>query len=1102
MENRFALNASIGLLILVPAGLLALFLVHPKPSPVSFSRGVKGTIIMKQGCCVPEGIEIIGLTRRPPFSFDEPGNDSSDFVACASCLASYDGPVAHPDRDGRFVLKGVRHDEVFLHVRHPFYRPASNHAVPARPVADPSSEPETLVLEEGGVIEGVVRTHDSRPAVSAEVTLMEEYNPFSFFSARPGRITPFTTVTDERGCFRFEQVPSGPTLMLEARWPGYAPGQKSSLIARRGSVLPLRIELPPSSSLEGTVMYGPGVEVRLFRSDNYIKGVMYEEHERVLTDGNGRFRFQGLASGEYMIRLFEPAFVRSTIRGIQVGVGEHVTGLDLVMDPGGVLEGMVLDHETLPIAGAVVQARMTLNPSRWAEVVADDSRPITATADAQGRFELQGLDRCTYDLHVSAEDYAAERIRNVEAGQQDLRIVLRRGGTLSGNVVVGEKGKPVQAYTVHWIRRSDPVRSFREVFHMDRGASMEVSEKQGRFTLPNLAPGVYEFTFKAAGHGSRKLEGLKLDYEEVVDDLVIRLPGPSSLSGFVKDALTGDPVEGAMICQKSGLEGMIQGLVRDEVVVTDHRGAFRFDSLPAGKVRLVARHPGYLETALDGILLKEGRSLEGIEIILDRGAAICGSVLDRSRQPVPGAYIIVTNMIGSKVGSTRTDDRGFYEVRGLEKGPYAVTKMAEGTTSSEEGFMGRLLSDMVSQTVLVDTDQVVDCHFLLGAAGQGGVRVSGLVKGLEGALANALVTLCSADPEHRRLNPKTASSNSEGRYVFEGVAPGRYALRVMEGEGVATGNATEVVYEIDVSDTSHFRYDVMLPQGSISGKVVDGDTLEGLDRIRVVLRRVDAGRSADPLSKAMGHQVAEVYTDEEGVFRITRLHEGRYSLRAGGGNLFGMNSGGYGVRYIDAVEITGDEHVDGIRLVLEKGGDIRGRVTDPSGEPLSNAAVFVKALGQEELESHSECTTDGTGFYRYQGLNPGPCRVLVKHTDFAVRAGGIVVVEPNQVREMDVVLEKGVAVYIRPRGKGQVRLLRESAVEFLDTEGVNLFGLTSYVDVMEKFLGEADDGNGLYLGRYLPGHYKLNINHPRIGVLQLGVGIEKGQEEHVIFLEP
>lgn len=1102
MENRLAINTSIGLLILVPAGLLALFLFQPSRSHFSLSQGVMGKVVMKQGGDVPEGIEVIGLSMRPPFSLVEPGNGSGDFVSCASCLTSYHGPVTSPDRDGGFVLKGVSHGEVYLYVRHPYLRPLSSRAVPVGPVADPGRESQMLVLEEGGVLEGVVRTFDSRPAASAEVTLMEEYNPFSFFSTRPGRITPFSTRTDEKGCFRFEQVPAGPTLMVEARMPGYAPGQRNSLIARRGSVLPLRVELPPSASLEGTVLNGSGVEVRLFRSDNYFKGVLNEAHERVLTDGEGRYRFDGLAAGEYMIRLFEAGFVRSTIKGMHVNEGEQVDGLDMPMERGETMEGVALDREGLPIDGVIVQARVALNPSQWAEYVADESRPITVTTDERGRFHLQGLETCAYDLQVSARDYAPERIRNAEPGQRNMRVVLRKGGTVSGKVVVGDKGRAVEVYTLYWIRRSDPVTSFREAVRMERRASMAVSDGDGRFTLPNLAPGKYDFTFKSPGHGCRKLESVELDYEEVMDDLVVRLPGPSSLSGFVKDALTGDRVEGAMICQKSGLQGMIQGLVRDEVVFTDHRGAFRFDSLPAGTIRLVARHPGYLEAALDEIALKEGRSLEGIEIAMDRGAAIRGSVLDESKRPVAGAYLIVTNMIGSKVGSTRTDAHGFYEVRGLEKGPYTVAKMAEGTTSSEEGFMGSRLTDIVSQSVLVEADQVVDCHFFLGTAGHGGVRISGLVKGREGPVGKALVTLCSADAEQKRLNPKTASSSGEGRYVFEGVAPGRYALRVMEGKGVATGNSTEIVYEIDVPDTSFFRHDLMLPQGEISGKVVDAASHERIEKTRVVLRRVDSGRPADPLSRAMGYQVAEVYTDDTGSFHIARLAEGTYSLRAGGGNLFGMNSGGYGVRYIDTIEISGGEHVDGMRLALEKGGDIRGRVTDPSGAPLSGAAVFVKFMGQESLESYSECTTDGTGFFRYQGLNPGPCRVLVKHPDFAVMTAGIVKVEPERTKETDVVLEKGVAVYIRPRGKQQLRLLQESAVEFLDTEGVNLFGLTSYLDVMGKFLGEADDGDGLYLGRYLPGRYMLNMNHPKIGVLHLGVRIEEGQKKRIILLEP
>ena len=110
-------------------------------------------------------------------------------------------------------------------------------------------------------------------------------------------------------------------------------------------------------------------------------------------------------------------------------MGEQLTDLDLKLNQGGTLDGVALDREELPIAGAVVEARMTLDPARWAEVVADRSRPITATTDEKGRFKLTGIPPMPASLpkirvevlidangilHVSAKDRATNNEQKIQ----------------------------------------------------------------------------------------------------------------------------------------------------------------------------------------------------------------------------------------------------------------------------------------------------------------------------------------------------------------------------------------------------------------------------------------------------------------------------------------------------------------------------------------------------------------------------------------------------------------------------------------------------------------------------------------------------------------
>lgn len=166
--------------------------------------------------------------------------------------------------------------------------------------------------------------------------------------------------------------------------------------------------------------------------------------------------------------------------------------------------------------------------------------------------------------------------------------------------------------------------------------------------------------------------------------------GTAALSGVVVDAMTGQPVAGAVVSFRTISTGG-PTLPR---MVTDRQGRFLYVNLPpADDYFLDARAFGYAHTRygwtapggsltlrdIARISLAEGQWLSGIKVPLWQLATIEGRVLDERNEPVVGVAVraFSTRLISSReqlVGGpiVTTDDRGVYRMTDLEPGSYFV----------------------------------------------------------------------------------------------------------------------------------------------------------------------------------------------------------------------------------------------------------------------------------------------------------------------------------------------------------------------------------------------------------------------------------------------
>jgi protocatechuate 3,4-dioxygenase beta subunit len=182
----------------------------------------------------------------------------------------------------------------------------------------------------------------------------------------------------------------------------------------------------------------------------------------------------------------------------------------------------------------------------------------------------------------------------------------------------------------------------------------------------------------------------------------------------------------------------------------------------------------------------------------------------------------------------------------------------------------------------------------------------------------------------------------------------------------------------------------------------------------------------------------EYESAEDGTFRIPGLrHGGRYDVT---------------VKHPRFVEktLTGVKapNAEPVRIVLQGGGSLAGRVVGPEGEPVPGAMIH--AVEEEHSEhgvsrsSHSIASTDQEGRFRAYGLPPGSLILEVKAAGYTPRrVDDLHISEDQDLKDFKIVLDAGLqldiqvldargkpvpnkGVYVMPEGTGEVRSFFEN----------------------------------------------------------------------------
>jgi hypothetical protein len=478
---------------------------------------------------------------------------------------------------------------------------------------------------------------------------------------RRGRPNRNQLKTDRFGNFSVE-VNAG-RYWVNASHPDFARSKGEWFQLGSGKTKTLELVVPPSSALVGTVLAADG---RPIAGAKVSLGGRRNEQE-AKTNASGEFRLEGLREGLYRVSASSDGYVRGSARDVPVveGSGGRVT---FTLQVGGELSGVLRKPDGAPLSRGLVFAHR------------ESGRPAMTRSDKNGQYRLTGLEEGKLTLFARSEDYGLSvRTTTVVVpgllAVQDL--VLAEGPRVEGVLRRASGEGLADTNVVARSKIGDVVR---------RGKS----DAEGRFTVKNLYPGHYELQVggNRRGWGRQGLLTQEFEANAGVVTLELTVPDPVLLGGTVRDG-TGAVVDRANVYAIVGED--YRGQAR-----TDETGRFELKNLPADSYRLFVRVGDDRLVGLGAAELREGETLDDLELIVRPPAKLRGQVLDSAGRPAVGVVLDVRGGGESPVRrEATTDAEGRFELGPLYDGSYEL--------KAREGSLALLALKLQVETLTLET---------------------------------------------------------------------------------------------------------------------------------------------------------------------------------------------------------------------------------------------------------------------------------------------------------------------------------------------------------------------------------------------------------------
>ncbi|MCU0231197.1 MAG: carboxypeptidase-like regulatory domain-containing protein, partial [Acidobacteria bacterium] len=697
------------------------------------------------------------------------------------------------DDEGAFELSGVPPAAAYvLEVSHDQYAPAWIDGV--RATDGRRAAPTTVTLDRGVVLTGKLlagdRPYDGR--LSVEV-IYESPDAWAGNRRTVSRGGPKVVATE--GAFRIDRLPVG-TATVEVEPNGYAPVKKEKVVvqAEHGADLGT-LTVERGAAISGTVVDEAGKPVAeaevSTQSLSMTGGFVRRE---CITGADGAFALAALpADRSYEVTASHSDFASASQKDLKPD-GDAVT-LTLRAKGSGTVTGRVVSGDPpAPVAGLYLEAIPKGDSSPMGMMTALGMGVEKRTVHApDGRFTLENLVPGKYTFKVSADGLVPARIEETELvpGQPlDLgEIRLEKGATVHG--LVQDKGTkaPVGGAAIVIEEGGGLAGMLKQMDPNQRPAA--TTRPDGRFTLSGIAPGKLALRVESDRHAPSKAS-VEIQPGVPPADLTVDLGPGGTIEGIVRDK-SGLPQSDYMITATTGFGANLR-----LITSTDEVGHYKLETVPPGDYMVVgmptprgdsggddatAQAEMMSKMQMQSVKVEEGRTAV-LHFPAGGGATITvKGVVRRGGSPLESRVFFVKTDAANTVqdlASTQTGPDGSFEVRLAGAGEYRAAVMPVAAKPGDVGTSVRF--------TVPDGKAAVEQDLVLSEAEVSG-QVTDLDSGqpVKGARIVAVQLDADGEVDERTSSTGSATSGEDGRFVVEGLEPGKWRLSVLhEGHGSET----------------------------------------------------------------------------------------------------------------------------------------------------------------------------------------------------------------------------------------------------------------------------------------------------------------------------
>jgi len=595
------------------------------------------------------------------------------------------------------------------------------------------------------------------------------------------------------------------------------------------------------------------------------------------------------------------------------------------------LTGAVLTDDGRPVPGVAVQTELRLEADYGQHYV----RGPTVRTDAEGEFELTGLNPGTYRCRVLSSDHTpgANTIA-VSDGLSYLELRVGRAAKFGGRIVDADD-RPVAGISIRTC--STPA---------------VTTDRRGIFLLGGLEAGKHEVMVSGRGYVRSRNAPLKIRLRAGRTlTREINVVPTGSLVLRLKPQVKGVAIPTSIIADIRKPDGCapVHGDLESEVV----DGIATFHDIAPGSFEVAVQN-GELGTPTTEAIVYSGRKTVA-DLVLPRVFALRGRAVDEAGRPLAEAAILAE--IRHKGRRWPGADDWRHSTTEAD-GRFTLQGLPAGVVSIKVGHPDAV---SCSEEIQVEAGASLTRTFTL----KNGLTLAGRAisedgRPLEGAEVTAKVEEPEEDDKRWRADSdgKYAEADRHGRFALRGLRAGRIGLVIRHDDAMALSE------EIVLKTGTVLERAFTLKEGhAITGQVVDarGEPLEGAS--------VKAQPKYEPDQDGRRfyiHQERTDETDESGRFRLAGLPEGEVRF---------VIEHDHAVSLRRQLKLATGEPVSGT-FTLQDGVQISGRVQEADGAPADGRVTVAGPTGRTlGARTRRSADTDEHGRFRARGLAPGAYRV-------------------------------------------------------------------------------------------------------------------------------